>query len=34
MDITPDRTVLSSTAGMVLSFQKGDKPDIGATLMP
>jgi hypothetical protein len=34
MDIPPDRTALSSTAGMVLSFQKGDKPDIGATLMP
>jgi hypothetical protein len=34
IDIPPDRTALSSTAGVALSFQKGDKPDIGAILMP
>jgi hypothetical protein len=34
VDIPPDRTVLSSTAGVVLSFQKGDKLDIGTILMP
>lgn len=34
VDVAPDRTVLTGTAGVELSFQKGDKPDISTILMP